>query len=99
MSTQFLFIVACLAVFRLSELFVLDNGPFGVFRKLRNLFPDGSNLDDLLECYYCASGWFAIFITVLTHVVLVFTWPVAIMWWLGIWGGAVAIYRVVPCRK
>jgi hypothetical protein len=99
MSIPFLFILGCLAVFRLSELFVLDNGPFGVFRKLRNLFPEGSNLDDLLECYYCASGWFAIFVTSLTHAVVLFTWPVAVLWWLAIWGGAVAIYRVVPCRK
>lgn len=99
MSIPFLFIVGCLAAFRLSELFVLDNGPFGVFKKLRNLFPEGSNLDDLLECFYCASGWFSIFVSLLTHLALGFTLPIAILWWLGIWGGAVAIYRVVPCRK
>lgn len=99
MSIPFLFFVGCLAVFRLSELFVLDNGPFGVFRRLRNLFPEGSNLDEILECYYCISAWAAISVTWLTCFVTPMAMQECVLWWLGLWGGAVAIYRVVPCRK
>ena len=99
MSIPFLFIIGCLSVFRVSELFVIDNGPWEVFKKLRNLFPEGSSMDNLLECFFCQSGYWSIVIVFLTHLVLCFTWPIAILWWLGIWGGAVVVYRVVPCRK
>jgi hypothetical protein len=99
MSIPFLFIVGCLAVFRVAELFVIDNGPWEVFKKLRNLFPDGSNLDNLLECFYCQSSYWSMAVTFLTSAIAGFTFPIAVLWWLGLWGGAVAIYRVVPCRK
>lgn len=100
MSTPFLFIVGCLAVFRGAELIVLDTGPWEIFKKLRNIFPEGSNLDNLLECYFCQSSYWAVGVTYLTHLATGgFTWPQAILWWLGLWGGSVVIYRVVPCRK
>jgi hypothetical protein len=99
MSEPFLFIVGCLAVFRVAELFVIDNGPWEVFKRLRSLFPEGSNLDNLLECFYCQSSYWSIFVCWLTGLIVPLSSAGYVLWWLGIWGGAVAIYRVVPCRK
>jgi hypothetical protein len=99
MSLEFAFVVGCLAVFRVAELFVIDDGPFGVFRKLRNLFPEGTSLDKLMECFYCQSSYWSALVTWLTSLMMPMEWPGAVLWWLGLWGGSVVIYRVVPCRE
>lgn len=65
----FWLIVGALAAFRLSELVVLDNGPFDVFFHLRgwaNKPPAGTwlrgTLADLLGCVHCTGFWMAILI-------------------------------------
>jgi len=62
-------VLACLAVYRLSELFVLDDGPYFIFRKFRKWLGQraaGSDMNgseymiaQLFECPFCIGIWLA----------------------------------------
>ena len=60
-------ILAALATYRLAELVALDQGPFGVFAKVRGwagCHPSDlvrENLGELLHCPYCLGVWFGVF--------------------------------------
>lgn len=62
-------ILCALAAFRLSELVVIDDGPFNVFFYLRGwanrqpLTPLRSFLADLLSCVHCAGIWISFILT------------------------------------
>ncbi len=99
MSEFFLLIISSLAVFRLSELVALDKGPFEIFKKIRDLFPPGSQIDQMLECRHCGGMWWSLLLTIflsVIHAVPVWQFP---LWWLGIAGGAVVIMRSVRERE
>lgn len=51
--TPFVFILGCLASYRLSVLVVRDAGPWGVFARLRKV----TRLSKLLSCIFCVSVW------------------------------------------
>jgi hypothetical protein len=98
MSNFFILIISSLAVFRLSELVAYDEGPFEIFKRIRNLFRHGSQIDKMLECIYCNGIWWSLLLTIFLsgiHVIEVWAFP---LWWLGIAGGAIVVTRTVRER-
>lgn len=63
-------VVASLATWRISLLFVKDAGPFAIFETLRYLAKD-SQWGELLSCVRCTSFWMA--------------WVVLGLAWLNLW--------------
>ena len=78
------FLIAVLAVWRISHMLVAEDGPLDVFAKLRNIsgirynelsIPYGTNfISSLLSCVYCTSVWIAFIIAALDNPVKLRTW-------------------------
>jgi hypothetical protein len=78
-----LLILYALAVWRLSSLFSYEEGPFGIFDKIRVLV--GVKYDDMsnpygenviskgILCNWCNSVWFAVIITAMDYYIRSFT--------------------------
>ena len=54
------FILASLAVYRVSRMITDEEGPFMVFSKVRGWFPPTTWLGRGLECIMCVSVWIAL---------------------------------------
>lgn len=54
------FVIAALAVFRLSLLLSKEHGPMWVFSRLRRAVPKESSAKEGISCQWCVSLWFAI---------------------------------------
>ena len=54
------FILASLAVYRLSRMITDEEGPFEVFTKVRGLAPTTTWIGRGLECILCVSVWIAL---------------------------------------
>lgn len=98
MSDFFHLLLASLAVFRASELVAQDNGPWHVFRRLRECSAN-PYWCELLSCFYCLSAWFAAWVTVVLWAAGIVPTALSVVWWLAIAGGAVAIMRLVRKRE
>ena len=84
------FLIYCLATWRISSLLVREDGPFFIFRKLRELtgieHDEDGNIEllpenlwaGLLSCVWCTSVWVA------------FVW--VIFWYLAPWSVWVAVW-------
>ena len=53
------FVLSALAVYRLAFLVARENGPWGVFRRLRSSLKD-STAGELLSCVTCLSLWMSL---------------------------------------
>ena len=93
-------IIMALATWRLASMFVSEDGPFDIFRRIRSLFgvthhddgtiariPDKS-LSKLFTCIWCMSVWIA--------AVVYLVWVVApiLVYILGLSTGAIIIERI-----
>jgi hypothetical protein len=83
-------VLLSLACYRLAQLFVYDEGPFGVFQQLRlsiggyDYNEQGqarTSLGRLITCPYCLGMWIALFMAVSAY-----GWPEFIIYWLAIAG-------------
>lgn len=99
MGNFFLLIISSLAVFRLSELVAYDRGPFDIFKKIRDLFPEGSMIDQMLECIYCNGIWWSFILCVAYACMGIIPWVMGPVWNLGIAGGAIVVIRTVRKRE
>lgn len=59
MIEPFLFMLFALATFRLSRLISDEEGPWGVFNRLRDATPEQSGMRRGIECIMCVSVWVA----------------------------------------
>lgn len=82
------FVLATLAVWRLTHLIHAEDGPFDVVMRLRNLARAGS-FGKLLECFYCLSLWVAAPFAVLLQP----AWRQRIVLWLALSGAAILVQR------
>ncbi len=98
-------VVMALATWRISALFVHDDGPFDCFKRLREAagvehYDDGSHVSNcykglakILTCVWCVSVWVGIF--------AVFSWAIApklVVWLMlpfALSGAAVLVEEVI----
>lgn len=89
--TPLIFILATLAAYRLSWLIVRDEGPFGVFAKLRGHIDANQQtwIGRGLNCLNCVSFWVTLIVALLLNA----------MWyeWLAM-AGAIVAWREVMNR-
>lgn len=89
------FLLEVLAVYRLSQLISVDDGPFDVFKRLRLLcgqiaykYKKIKTLADLVNCPYCVGVWFAL------CVVIALRQRYWFLRWLAIAGGQAFLQQV-----
>jgi hypothetical protein len=83
LSIEMRFVLCSLATWRLTHLFVAEDGPWDIIVRLRAKLGQ-SMAGRMMDCFHCLSAWIAIpFAFVLTHDTL--TWMVC---WLAISGTA-----------
>jgi hypothetical protein len=76
-----LFFVSGLAVYRVADVIADEEGPFGIFRKLRRKVPAKTNPGRGIRCPYCMGIWVAMLTT-------------AWLWWIGSVPGELAVIYV-----
>jgi hypothetical protein len=82
-------LLAMLAVWRVTHLLVVEDGPWNAFAHLRRAAA-AVRLGRLADCFYCASIWIAIpFARLLAR-----EWSVMAMCVLGLSGGAILLERL-----
>lgn len=85
-------VIISLAVFTMTVLLVLLDGPFEIFQTLRYYLRQNSFTRELIACPWCTSIWVAaVFAFMMTHQ-LDMTWATIA---LGGSGGAMVIWRFV----
>lgn len=100
MNTALLSALAVLAVYRLARLIAIEEGPAGIFMRLRTALgaydygengePE-TNLGRGIGCPLCVGVWVALLIAPL--VVWPSTWGVMVLTWLGLAGGQTLLER------
>jgi hypothetical protein len=58
MRIEFQFVLACLAVWRITHLLNAEDGPWEIFVHVRRSLPGMGG--QLLDCFYCLSIWIAV---------------------------------------
>ncbi len=83
------FAIAAIGVWRISHLLTLEDGPWRMFARLRQVARH-HRWSDLLDCLYCTSVWVAIpFASMLSHGVR--DW---ILLWPALSGAAILLERI-----
>jgi hypothetical protein len=85
-SPWYWFVLAVLAVWRVTHLLHVEHGPWGVLTRLRG-GADRVGLGDLFACFYCLSLWIA----APTAWWLASTWSGRLVAWLALSAGAILI--------
>ena len=89
------FIIATLAVWRVTHLLAAEDGPADIIVRLRRLAGNGF-LGRLLDCFYCLSLWIAIPAAWL----LGNSWGERMLLWLSLSGAAILLERsTTPIRS
>ena len=106
--TLTLFLILCLATWRISSLLAFERGPYAIFEKLRGwadtrddssviafIGKDESELSQGLSCLWCNSVWGATAFTLLSCIFGVIPY-----WWLlflpfGISGGVIFLQKIM----
>ena len=81
-------ILLSLAVWRITALFVYDDGPWGIFVRLRD------TIGGPLTCFWCASVWVSLGGVLLYAPVGALDWREGFIWWWAIAGLTVLIDEV-----
>ena len=84
------FILAVLAVWRVTHLLVAEDGPSDSVVRLRRAAGVGF-WGKLLDCFYCLSLW----VTIPFAIWLRRSWPDAVLLWLALSAAAILVNRVV----
>lgn len=83
------FSVAALAVWRVTHLLALEDGPWDVVVRLRQRLGDGF-WGRLLDCFYCLSVWMSAPATLFVTTAL----PDAVVTWIALSGAACLLERI-----
>jgi hypothetical protein len=88
MSAFYWFVLASLAVWRITHLLAAEDGPWNALAKLRESAGE-SFFGKLLDCFYCLSLWVAVpFAWFLAQ-----GWKHRILFWLAASGAAILLER------
>jgi len=86
----FEFVLAVLAVWRVTHLLSAEDGPFNAIARLRKTAGRGF-WGSLLDCFYCLSLWIAIPIALWVRS----SWGQRVIVWLALSAAAILINRIV----
>jgi Protein of unknown function (DUF1360) len=93
MTKEFLFVLLCLVVWRLTHLLSKEDGPFDIIYRLRKAI-GGGFFGNLLDCFYCLSLWIA-----LPFGLYIGTRWEKILYWLALSGAACLLEQVTMFSK
>src|SRR5262250_454427 len=82
------FTLGVLSVWRVTHLFVAEDGPWNLLTRLRRRAGEGF-FASLLDCFYCLSIWVAAPIAFVIGV----GWKERLLLWFGMSGGAILLER------
>lgn len=88
------FLIGVLAVWRVSHLFVAEDGPGDIVVRFRASLGD-SSLGKMLDCFYCTSFWVAAPFAALVADT-VYTWLIC---WLAMAGGAALLEQGTTSKE
>jgi len=83
------FVLAALAVWRVTHLLHAEDGPFDILVKIRTAAKNGF-LGKLLDCFYCLSIWIA----AIPVLILNYSWQERLLLWLSISAAAILFERL-----
>lgn len=89
MSNAFELTLGVLCVWRITYLFVAEDGPAGILAHFRRSLGEGF-WGSLLDCFYCLSLWIAAPIAMLIGE----SWKERFLLWLALSAGAILIERI-----
>ena len=90
----YLLVLSLLAAWRVTHLLQAEDGPFDLVYRLRQKLGN-SVFGNMMDCFNCLSIWVAMpFAYFLGE-----TWPLKILTWLAISGGAVLLDRITEKNK
>lgn len=87
------FIICAIAVWRLTHLLSMEDGPFDIVFRLRKQLGHGF-FGNLLDCFYCLSVWIAI----APGIWLGNNWKEYLVNWLAISGAACLLEKLTASR-
>ena len=79
---MFEFFIVCLVVWRISNLLFVEDGPWKIFVRLRNLI---LKVSSILNCFYCITVWVSIPFAVYK----------GIFFWFAYSAGAIIIHELL----
>lgn len=82
------FLLATLAVWRLSHLLSQEDGPFEIVFRFRKRLGEGF-FGSLLDCFHCVSVW----VSIPFACYLAPSWAAGIILWLALSGGAGLLFK------
>lgn len=85
MSNEILILLAVLATYRLTRLFVYDDGPRNYILQWRVSLDPESQMGKFVKCPFCVGIWVAAFIAILVFLPWIISNPLLL--WLGLAGG------------
>jgi hypothetical protein len=85
----FSFLIATLAVWRLSHLLSQEDGPFDIVFRVRKQLGQGF-FGSLLDCFYCLSVW----LSIPAAFMLCHSWAEGIVTWLALSGAACLLFKI-----
>lgn len=94
MNPIFLFVLICLAVWRITHLLSKEDGPFDLVYTLRNKAGAGF-FGSLLDCFYCLSVW----ISLPFGLWIGQNWWEKFLYWLAISGAACIIEKITEPKN
>lgn len=94
LSIEMQFLVGTLAVWRLTHLFVAEDGPWDLVVHLRKRLGN-SMAGKAMDCFYCLSTWMAIPFAMLISV----SWTARIICWLSLSGAACLLEQLSGFKK
>ncbi len=94
MHPIFAFALGSLATFRIALLISEEEGPAGMFRRLRKLPPSHSNARRGLSCPWCVGVYSSALVCTGLWLLDVFPGEQWALWWLAVAGGAVGLNQM-----
>jgi Protein of unknown function (DUF1360) len=79
----FLFLIVCLAIWRITHLLAKEDGPWDMIYHIRKAAGAGF-FGNLLDCFYCLSIWIALLFAIWLGV----DWWQKILYWFALSGAA-----------
>lgn len=94
LSIEMRFLICSLAVWRLTHLFVAEDGPLDVVFNLRKKLGN-SVAGKAMDCFYCSSVWLALpFAFIVTY-----NWGVRFICWIAISGAACLLEQLTSKKN